>query len=118
MDERPANKAGVAQTGGADGEVAAYGVPAALFGEIERCAGAWATEAGEHLSAQVRGGLHIEYKGNNSTQPVSEADREAEEFLYQAVHRRFADHSVIGEEGRDPGLERTPFVWVIDPLDG
>lgn len=91
---------------------------APLFAEIERCAGEWATEAGEHLSAQARGSLHIEYKGNGTSNPVSEADREAEEYLYRSVMHRFPDHSVIGEEGRDPGPDRTPFVWVIDPLDG
>ena len=25
---------------------------------------------------------------------------------------------LIGEEGRDPGPDRTPIVWVVDPLDG
>jgi myo-inositol-1(or 4)-monophosphatase len=90
----------------------------ALFEEIERVAGLWATEAGERLAAQARGSLHIEYKGNGTSNPVSEADREAEEFLYQAISHRFPDHGVIGEEGRDPGLERTPFIWVVDPLDG
>ncbi len=89
-----------------------------LFQEIETCAGRWATEAGERLSAHARDSLHIEYKGNVKSNPVSEADREAEEFLYRAVSHRFPDHSVIGEEGRDPGPDRTPIVWVIDPLDG
>ncbi len=93
-------------------------VETSLFREIEVCAGEWATQAGERLSARARGSLHIEYKGNLKSSPVSEADREAEEFLYQAVSHRFPDHSVIGEEGRDPGPDRTPIVWVVDPLDG
>lgn len=89
-----------------------------LFREIEACAGKWAIEAGERLSARAREALHVEYKGGSRSNPVSEADREAEEFLFHAVTHHFPDHSVIGEEGRDPGRAGAPIVWVIDPLDG
>src|SRR5712692_10475969 len=89
-----------------------------LIGEIETWAGRWATEAGERLSAQARSSLHVEYKDSGTANPVSEADREAEEFLYAEITRRFPDHLVIGEEGRDPGPRGAPFVWVVDPLDG
>ncbi|HEY7294506.1 MAG TPA: inositol monophosphatase [Dehalococcoidia bacterium] len=89
-----------------------------LFREIEACAGKWAIEAGERLSARAREALHVEYKGGSRSNPVSEADREAEEFLFHAVTHHFPDHSVIGEEGRDPGPDGAPIVWVIDPLDG
>jgi len=97
---------------------AADKVETSLFKEIEACAGKWAIEAGERLAARARGSLHIEYKGNGTSNPVSEADREAEEFLFREISHRFPDECVIGEEGRDPGPDRTPIVWVIDPLDG
>ena len=90
----------------------------ALFREVEACAGKWATEAGELLAARARNLLHVEYKGGVKSNPVSEADREAEDYLYHQVLRHFPDHRVIGEEGRDPGHEGAPIVWVIDPLDG
>src|SRR5579883_2408532 len=89
-----------------------------LFREVEACAGKWATEAGELLASRARNLLHVEYKGGRHSDPVSEADREAEEYLYHAVVRHFPDHRVLGEEGRDPGPEGAPIVWVIDPLDG
>jgi myo-inositol-1(or 4)-monophosphatase len=89
-----------------------------LFAEIEAHAGRLAREVGERLAARARGSLHVEYKNNVKSNPVSEADREAEEYLYRAIIERFPEHTVIGEEGRDPGPDRTPFVWVIDPLDG
>lgn len=89
-----------------------------LFREVEACAGKWATEAGELLASRARNLLHVEYKGGLRSDPVSEADREAEEYLYHAVIRHFPDHRVLGEEGRDPGPEGAPIVWVIDPLDG
>ncbi|HLZ68297.1 MAG TPA: inositol monophosphatase [Dehalococcoidia bacterium] len=89
-----------------------------LFREIEACAGKWAIAAGERLSARAREALHVEYKGGSRSNPVSEADREAEEFLFRQVTHHFPDHSMIGEEGRDPGPDGAPIVWVIDPLDG
>ncbi len=89
-----------------------------LFREIEACAGKWAIEAGERLSARAREALHVEYKGGSRSNPVSEADREAEEYLFHQVTYHFPDHAVIGEEGRDPGPDGAPIVWVIDPLDG
>jgi len=62
-----------------------------LFREIEACAGKWAIEAGERLSARAREALHVEYKGGSRSNPVSEADREAEEFLFHAVTHHFPD---------------------------
>lgn len=89
-----------------------------MFREVEACAGKWASDAGELLAARARNALHIEYKDSTHNNPVSEADREAEDFLYHMVLRHFPDHRVIGEEGRDPGPDGAPIVWVIDPLDG
>jgi len=76
---------------------AADKVETSLFKEIEACAGKWAIEAGERLAARARGSLHIEYKGNGTSNPVSEADREAEEFLFREISHRFPDECVIGE---------------------
>lgn len=49
--------------------------------------------------------------------PVTKADRGAEEAIRALISHHFPDHGVIGEEyGEDnPDAE---FVWVIDPVDG
>jgi histidinol phosphatase-like enzyme (inositol monophosphatase family) len=49
--------------------------------------------------------------------PVTAADKGAEAAIREALHARFPDHGVIGEEyGEDrPDAE---FVWVLDPIDG
>lgn len=49
--------------------------------------------------------------------PVTAADRGAEEAMRRLIAARFPDHGVIGEEhGADrPDAE---FVWVLDPVDG
>lgn len=48
---------------------------------------------------------------------VTDVDRASEEAIVAAIRRTFPDHAILAEEGS--GLERTsPFLWIIDPLDG
>lgn len=89
----------------------------ALFAEIEESAATWAREAGHLLLARFRTALAVEYKSKGRQDPVTEADREAERFLHTAIHARFPDHGVLGEEGAE-AAQGAPFVWVLDPLDG
>lgn len=77
----------------------------------------------EHLAdlarAQIlpryRTGLAIDDKSDQS--PVTEADREAERVMREAVLARYPAHGIIGEEF---GNERpdAEWVWVFDPVDG
>lgn len=48
---------------------------------------------------------------------VTEADQEAERIAVEAIRSAFPTHSILGEEGGISG-ERSPYVWVIDPIDG
>lgn len=88
-----------------------------LFAELEDAATTWAREAGQLLLARFRTALAVEYKSKGRQDPVTEADREAERFLHDAIHTRFPDHGVLGEEGAELAQD-APFVWVLDPLDG
>jgi histidinol phosphatase-like enzyme (inositol monophosphatase family) len=67
-----------------------------------------------------RGEHGLEDKGrakDEAFDPVTEADRGAEDAIRRIITARFPDHGVIGEErGQDrPDAE---FVWVLDPIDG
>jgi len=55
--------------------------------------------------------------GAKGFDPVTDADRGAEQVIRQLIGERFPGHGVIGEEyGEDrPDSE---FVWVLDPVDG
>ncbi|MEM8572069.1 MAG: inositol monophosphatase family protein [Pseudomonadota bacterium] len=60
--------------------------------------------------------LVIEAKGGMQD-VVSEADRAIERFICEMVAAEFPDDGFLGEEyGFQPG--RSPFYWVIDPIDG
>ena len=55
--------------------------------------------------------------GSAGFDPVTEADRAAERAICDHIQKRFPDHGVLGEEyGSKPA--RSPFTWVIDPIDG
>jgi histidinol phosphatase-like enzyme (inositol monophosphatase family) len=60
----------------------------------------------------------VEDKGGvRGFDPVTAADRGAEDAIRRLIASRYPEHGVIGEErGEDrPGAD---FVWVIDPIDG
>jgi myo-inositol-1(or 4)-monophosphatase len=49
--------------------------------------------------------------------PVTEADRQTELVLREAIASRFPDHGILGEE-HDEKSGNSPWRWVIDPIDG
>ncbi len=59
--------------------------------------------------------LKVESKGLQDF--VSQADREVEQLIREALQEAFPDDGIIGEEFDDVAA-RNEFVWVIDPIDG
>lgn len=49
--------------------------------------------------------------------PVTAADRGAEEAMRALIRQRYPDHGIIGEEFGNEQVE-AEFVWVLDPIDG
>lgn len=75
-----------------------------------------ARSAGQLLREALGGERHITYKGS-PTNLVTEMDRRAELLIVGRLLQAFPDHGLLGEEGGErPG--RSPYRWVIDPLDG
>ena len=48
---------------------------------------------------------------------VTDADREADQFILEAISREFPDDKILSEEGNTV-FPDNQHVWVIDPLDG
>lgn len=88
--------------------------------EIETAACIFAEQAGQILLEHFRGEPKIQYKGPNNTDPVTEADLKSEEFLREAIAKRFPGHGIVGEEGKllENDTTARDWVWVLDPLDG
>jgi myo-inositol-1(or 4)-monophosphatase len=77
--------------------------------DITREAGAFALEY-----YRRRASLPVERKGLQDF--VSEADKETEKLIVRKLSAAFPDDSFLGEEGGF--VEKGPFLWVIDPIDG
>lgn len=59
--------------------------------------------------------LAVDRKGDGS--PVTAADRAAETLLREQIAAAFPEDGIVGEEfGETPG--KSPFRWVLDPIDG
>lgn len=62
-------------------------------------------------------GLKVTRKGEVDL--VTEVDLAVQSMITEELHRRFPDHSVLGEEGwKDEEARQTEWAWLVDPLDG
>lgn len=77
--------------------------------------GELATGAGKVLRRGFNRSLKIDYKGRIN--PVTEYDLKSERYIISHISKRFPDHAVLAEEGSG-AREKSPFRWIIDPLDG
>jgi len=74
--------------------------------------------AGDAILPHFRSALDIENKARTGQyDPVTIADRAAEDAIRNEIRRVYPDHAIYGEErGRAPGT--SGLTWVIDPIDG
>jgi len=65
-----------------------------------------------------RSQLDIQGKdGRGYFDPVTQADKNAEEAIRHLIKKHYPDHGIFGEEhGYEEGS--SPYTWVIDPIDG
>ncbi|HEY7998358.1 MAG TPA: histidinol-phosphatase [Pseudolabrys sp.] len=76
-----------------------------------------ASVSGETILPFFRTALAVDNKKARGFDPVTAADRAAEQGMRALIVKNFPNHGVIGEEY---GAERTDaeYVWVLDPIDG
>jgi myo-inositol-1(or 4)-monophosphatase len=77
-----------------------------------------ATVSGEAILPFFRTSLGVEDKSSTAAfDPVTAADRAAENAMRTLIKRDFPEHGIVGEEY---GNERADaeYVWVLDPIDG
>lgn len=80
---------------------------------LERLADAAANAIMPHF----RAAFPVEDKGKGRFDPVTIADRAAEEAMRDLISTQYPDHGVIGEEFGSEHAD-AEFVWVLDPIDG
>jgi myo-inositol-1(or 4)-monophosphatase len=76
-----------------------------------------ASASGETILPFFRTALAVENKLLRGFDPVTAADRAAEDAMRSLIRQNFPEHGILGEEY---GSERTDaeYVWVLDPIDG
>lgn len=76
-----------------------------------------ATASGDTILPFFRTALTVENKKPGDFDPVTIADRAAEDAMRALIRRNFPSHGIVGEEY---GEERADaeYVWVLDPIDG
>ena len=89
-----------------------------VLGRIEELAIEMAVASGRILTEHFGKSIDVEFKSDDKTNPVSQADKESEEYLKSTISSRFPDHRILGEEGTDTGAVDADFLWALDPLDG
>lgn len=65
--------------------------------------------------------LDVDNKGKKlqlNYDPVTEADRQAENAIRRLIAQNYPDHNILGEEHGQKQNGKSPYTWVIDPIDG
>lgn len=75
-----------------------------------------ARQAGKVLSRYARDGFRIENK--SAIDLVTEADHAAEQCVINVILTSYPDHAFLAEERGRIGQSHSPYLWIIDPLDG
>ena len=77
-----------------------------------------ATVSGEAILPFFRTALGIEDKSaGRAFDPVTEADRAAEQAMRALIRSTFPAHGIIGEEFENVAAQ-APYTWALDPIDG
>ena len=76
--------------------------------------------AGAAILEQYKGPLDIEQKNvDDDAEPVTQADRIANELIVTRLQREFPNDGILAEESVDTARRlRKSRIWIIDPLDG
>src|SRR3989344_830474 len=77
-----------------------------------------AEQAGKILLSHYKNKINIDYKGGDVFDPVTVADREADDFIRSELLKLFPEDTVLSEENEDVPTDYSKRVWMVDPLDG
>ncbi|WP_434729392.1 histidinol-phosphatase [Pseudomonas soli] len=76
-----------------------------------------ADAAAAAIKPHFRASLDVEDKGGRLYDPVTIADKAAEEAMRALIQAHYPTHGILGEE-QGAALGSSPLTWVLDPIDG
>ena len=87
------------------------------IGEFRTFAEQLADAAAVAIKPYFRASLAVEDKGGRLYDPVTVADKAAEDAMRELIQARYPDHGILGEEA-GVAVGSSPLTWVLDPIDG
>lgn len=85
--------------------------------EAYRKAMEWVYEAGEIIKERMKQTPDIQVKSSHADL-VTEVDREVEAYIVNQIQKHYPLHNILGEEDIGNVMSDSPFLWIIDPIDG
>ena len=76
-----------------------------------------ADNAGSVILPHFRGAGAVSNKAEQAFDPVTEADRAAEQIMRGMIREKYPEHGIHGEEFDDVPANG-PYRWILDPIDG
>ncbi|MBF8780252.1 histidinol-phosphatase [Pseudomonas fulva] len=76
-----------------------------------------AEAAAAAIQPYFRASLDVEDKGGRLYDPVTVADKAAEQAMRALIQQHYPTHGILGEE-QGVALGSSPLTWVLDPIDG
>lgn len=76
-----------------------------------------ADAAASAITPYFRADLAVEDKGGRLYDPVTVADKAAEDAMRELILARYPSHGILGEEA-GVAVGTSPLTWVLDPIDG
>jgi myo-inositol-1(or 4)-monophosphatase len=76
-----------------------------------------AKKAGQRLLKEFKKLSLAKIKAKDKHDILTPADLESEKIILDLIQKKFPGHSILTEES-SPKIKKSPFIWVIDPLDG
>lgn len=60
----------------------------------------------------------IAYTSKKDLSPVTKLDFDVEETIRNILRENYPEHIIVGEELGEEQNKRSPYMWIIDPIDG
>jgi len=60
----------------------------------------------------------MQFSSKSDLSPVTKIDYETERIIREIVLKNHPLHKIIGEEYEEEGIKSSPYLWIIDPIDG
>ena len=75
--------------------------------------------AGKAIMVHYATDFAVEYKNNDLSNPVTQADKQANSIIVDGLAQAFPDDGILAEESADnPERHRRQRLWCVDPIDG